>query len=180
VVGSALKRCAWPALAAVALGYLAALAVTGERPGPGLAPFEVRGLLRNVPLESVVAVEVSAETHAWRFERAQSGAWRVALGPQRPGFERDLTTALTLLRNSGPERTLILSEGTSASLAEFGLEKPRLKVAVLAGSDRALVVAFGAANALASARYARVGESNEIVLLPSFVAEAWERLAGIP
>jgi hypothetical protein len=180
VVGAALKHYAWPALAAVALSYLVALALTGERPGPGLAPFEARGLLRDVPLETVAAVELFAEAHAWRFERPQTGAWRVTLGAPLPALERDLTTALTLLRNSGPERTLTLSETTAASLAQFGLEKPRLKVAVRARSGQALIVAFGTANALASIRYARVGDSNEIVLLPSFVAEAWERLAGIP
>jgi len=179
-VGAALKRYAWPALAAVALSYLIALALTGERPGPGLAAFEAQGLLRDVPLEKIAAVDLSDEGHAWRFERNEAGAWHVARGAPVSALGRDLPVALTLLRNSGPERTLSLNDTAAASLAEYGLERPRLKVAVHVPSAETIVVAFGGANAIASGRYARVGTRNEIVLLPAFVAEAWERVAGNP
>jgi hypothetical protein len=179
-VDPALKRYAWPALAAAALGYLLVLGLTGERPGPGLAPFEARGPLRDTPLASISAVELAADGRAWRFERTDAGVWRVAQGPPLSGLARDLPTALTLLRNSGPARTLPMRELSPANLAEFGLDAPRLRVAVHAGSAQTFVIAFGGANALATDRYARVAGREEVMLLPAFVAEAWERLAGMP
>jgi hypothetical protein len=180
VVDAALKRYAWPALAAVALCYLVALGLTGGRPGPGLAAFEPRGLLREVRVEAISAIELSADGRSWRFERTPAGAWRVARGPPIAALARELPLALTLLRNSGPERTLKASEIAAASVSEFGLDKPRVTVAIYAGPAPPLVIAFGGANALTSIRYARVVGDDDVVLLPAFVAEAWERLAGIP
>ena len=180
MVGAALKRYVWLALAALALSYLVALGLTGGRPGPGLAPFEARGLLREVPLESIGAVELSTDGHAWRFERTEAGIWRVARGSPVSALERDLPTALTLLRNSGPERTLSASEIGPSGLRDFGLDRPRVTVAVHTSSAEPLVIAFGGANALASIRYARVAGRDDVLFLPAFVAQAWERLAGIP
>ena len=73
-----------------------------------------------------------------------------------------------------------MREISAANLAEFGLDEPRVRVAVDTGSAPPFVIAFGGANALASARYARIAGHDEVVLLPAFVAEAWERLAGVP
>ena len=178
-MAEALRRYAWPALATLALVYLVTLALTGERPGPGIAPFEPQGLMRHIALDAVDAVEVTAESQQWRFERTAEGAWRVIRGQPVAGYDANLLVALKLLRNSAPERMLTQHEVAQSGAAQFALETPRLHIAVHSKSGTPFEISFGAANALGSVRYAQVKGSGEIALLPAFAAEAWERLAGI-
>jgi hypothetical protein len=176
VVASTVKRRAWSVLVGLALIYIVALAFTGERPGPGLARFEPKGLMRHIPIDSVNLVEVTADTRQWRFERASDGTWRAT--PTVARLNEGLFAALTLLHNSAPERILAGRELSTSSLVEFDLEKPRLRIAVHSLSAEPFVITFGGANALGSVRYARVDGHDDVALLPAFTAEAWEHLAG--
>jgi hypothetical protein len=179
MVAEALKRHFWPVLAAVALVLLITLALTGERPSPGVAPFEPQGLMRHMALESVDLVELDADGRQWAFQRTADGTWRVNQGQPVVGFKANLTVALKLLRNSGPDRMLTRHEVAESDVAQFGLEKPRLHITVHFKSGEPFVISFGSANAFGSVRYAQVKGSEEIALLPAFAAEAWERLAGL-
>jgi hypothetical protein len=84
-----------------------------------------------------------------------------------------IETGLTLLRNSGPQRTDLTSE----QLAEFGLSPPRLAVTARMTGGANITIEFGGANPLGLERYARVVGQREILLMPAFVADAWEPVA---
>jgi hypothetical protein len=173
-----MSRFAWAAAALAAIAFLAALAFTGGRGGPGLAPFQPTGLL-TVAAAEVREVDVATPAAQWRFARGD-GAWRVVQGNALPGFEARLEAALTLLRNSGPERTLSDDEVASVDAAQFGLDPPKLRVVVRGPEARSFAISFGATNLLGISHYARVDGQREIALLPGFVAEAWQQVGGTP
>jgi hypothetical protein len=178
VVAAAMSRFAWVAAAFAAIAFLAALALTGGRGGPGLAPFTPSGLLA-FPAADVREVDVTSSIGQWRFARGESG-WRVTQGSAPPGFEARLESALTLLRNSGPERTLGDDEVTSVDAAQFGLDPPKLRVVVRGPEAKVFALSFGTTNLLGISHYARVDGRREIALLPGFVMEAWQQVGGGP
>lgn len=162
-----MRRLLWPATAALAAAVLFALALSGERPAPGLAPFEPGGgLLGPTRPEQVRAVELRA------------GERRLTLAPGPAGWGAEVAQALKLLSDSAPERVLDAAETAARPLAEFGLDPPRLTVRVERADAPPVTVHFGAANPLGLARYARVEGRPGLVLAPGYVAESWERIAG--
>jgi hypothetical protein len=178
VVAAAMSRFAWAAAALAAIAFLAALAFTGGRGGPGLAPFTPNGLLV-IPAGEVREVDVASGIGQWHFVR-EEGTWRVTKGRPAPEFAARLESALTLLRNSGPERTLTDSEVAGVDAAQFGLETPRLRVVVSGADARVFAISFGATNLLGLSHYARIDGRREVALLPGFVAEAWEQVVSKP
>ncbi|MEH2498939.1 hypothetical protein V1294_005418 [Bradyrhizobium sp. AZCC 1678] len=173
-----MNRFGWIAAAILATAFLAALAFTGGRGGPGLAPFTPAGLL-TIPAEQVREVEVTSGDRRWYFVRGESG-WRAERGTVTAGFEGRLEGAVTLLRNSGPERILTDAELAGVDVAQFGLDPPRSRVILRGSGADSFAISFGAANLLGLSRYARLDDKREIALLPGFVPEAWEQLGGAP
>jgi hypothetical protein len=178
VVAAAMNRFAWIAAALAATAFLAALAFTGGRGGPGLAQFTPAGLL-TIPTEQVREIELIIGDRHWHFVRGESG-WQAKRGKVAAGFEARLEGAVTLLRNSGPDRVLTDAELASIDVAQFGLDPPRSRVVFRGGGANTFAISFGAANLLGLSRYARLDGKREIALLPGFVAEAWEQLGGAP
>jgi hypothetical protein len=169
VAAAALRRAGWPAAAALAAAVLLALALNGERPDTGFAAFEPGGgLLGPAPPNEVRAVTLDA------------GAHRLRLEPGEDGWREDVARALKLLSDSAPERLLAPAEAAERPLAEFGLDPPKLTLAVERAGAPPFVVHFGDANPLGLARYARVEGRPGLALVPGYVAESWERLAGAP
>jgi hypothetical protein len=173
-----MSRLIWSAAALSAIGFLVALALTGGRGGPGLAPFTPRGLMA-MPLQEVREVDVETREGHWHFVRAEDG-WHATLGTTTAGFAARLDAALTLLRNSGPERMLGADEIASVDPAQFGLDPPRLRVVVNGRGASSFAISFGATNVLGLSHYARREGSREIALLPGFVAEEWEQVGKMP
>jgi hypothetical protein len=173
-----MSRLAWAAAAFAAIAFLAALAFTGGRGGPGLAPFTPNGLL-TIPAAEVREVDVASSIGQWHFVRGEGG-WRVTQGKPVPQLGARLEAALTLLRNSGPERTLSDDEVASVDAAQFGLDPPKLRVVVRGSEAKNFAISFGATNLLGISHYARVDGQREIALLPGFVAEAWQQVGGTP
>jgi uncharacterized protein DUF4340 len=175
VAPSRVRRYAWPAAAMLAAGFIGALAFQGGRPEPGLARFEPAGVLTKLQPQQVVAVEVVVGGGHRAFRRNAIGNWR--MDPAGDAVTADLAeqieTGLKLLHNSAPQRTDL----ASTELAEFGLQPPHLTVAVQAVEGTEGIIEFGSANPLGLGRYARVGGSRDIMLVPSFVAHAWEAVA---
>lgn len=173
-----MNRLAWAAAALGATAFLSALAFTGGRGGPGLEPFKPKGLM-TIPVEGVREVDVVAPRGHWHFVRTQDG-WLVTQGAAAAGFETRLNGALRLLRNSGPDRVLTEAEVTRAGVAQFGLTPPRLRVIVSGPGASVFAISFGGTNPMGISHYARLDGSSEIALLPTFVAEEWERTGGAP
>lgn len=173
-----MSRFAWPAAALAAIAFLAALALTGGRSGPGLATFTPDGLL-TIPAAETREVDIAGHIGQWHFVREENG-WRATQGKPAPGFETRLEAALTLLRNSGPERLLTDDEVASVDVAQFGLDPPKLRVVVRGTEARSLAISFGTTNLLGISHYARLDGRREIALLPGFVADAWQQVGGTP
>jgi hypothetical protein len=169
---------AWLFAAALAAGFIILLAFRGERAEPGLARFSPAGLLANGPVQQVTSVEVDAGTDHRSFYRDPDGGWRLeATGAaMKADLAERIETGLKLLRNSAPARTDL----TSDQLEEFGLKPARLTVTARAASGDRVAVEFGGRNPLGLERYARVVGRTEVLLMPAFVADAWERVAEAP
>jgi hypothetical protein len=172
-----MNRLMWPGAALCATAFLIALAFTGGRGGPGLEPFRPKGMML-IPVEDVREVDVVAPHGHWHFLRTPEG-WRETLGTASAGFEKHVENALTLLRNSGPERVLTETEVAQAGPAQYGLEPPRLRI-VVTGPASIFAISVGLTNPMGLSNYAKVDGSSEIALLPVFVAEEWERTGGTP
>ena len=173
-----MKRLAWAAAALGATAFLVILAFTGGRGGPGLEPFVPKGLM-TIPIEEVREGDVAAARGHWHFVRTQDG-WRATQGIAPADFEARLESALRLLRNSGPDRVLTEAEVAHAGAAQFGLAPPRLRIIVTGPDASVFAISFGVTNPIGLSHYARLDGSSQIALLPSFVAEEWERTGGAP
>jgi hypothetical protein len=178
VVRAALKRLVWPISAMVALIFIAMLAVTGGRPSPGLVAFKPAGLLREVAPEQIHEVEVRVGARRWHFVKKME-TW--VLHSEKPAgdFQEKLLVALTLLRNSAPESILTTSDADNAGRTQFGLDPPALTVVVRSTSGGLFSISFGGPNPLGLSRYAQLKDRAEIMLMPAFVAEAWEQVVGL-
>ena len=66
VAAAGVRGWAWPVTAAFAAGFIALLALHGERPETGLARFQPAGLLADWPIEQVTSVELRAGTRRQR------------------------------------------------------------------------------------------------------------------
>jgi hypothetical protein len=181
VAPSLIRRAGWPLAAAVALAFLVALALHGERPEPGLARFKAAGLLTAFAPEDAREVEIARAGETWRFRREASG-WR-AIDPPRPvpaGAPGRIDTALRLLRDSGPVRTLSPDEVARVPPADYALGMDALSVTVRGPDGATFAIRFGARNPLGSARYATVDGVDGVPMLPAYVAETWEQAIGAP
>lgn len=171
VAAPALRQFLWPALAAVAAATLALLALQGERPGLGQQAAEAAGPMRALSPSRVGEIELRSGAKRWRFVREASG-WRAAESslPLPPDFGARLDGALNLLHRVAPER--IMAPGELAAPVTYGLDPPALEVIVT--RPQRFAVAFGAANPLGHARYARIGGQAGVALMGAHVASAWE------
>ena len=165
----------WPVAAALAAGFIGVLAFQGERPEPGLARFAPAGLLADWPVRQVTCVEVSAGAYHRSLHREPGGGWRPegANAAITADLAERIEMGLTLLHNSAPQRADLASE----QLAEFGLEPPRLTVTARMTGGASVTIEFGGTNPLGLERYARVVGRTEVLLMPAFVADAWEPVA---
>jgi hypothetical protein len=175
VATAGVKSWAWTAAAVLAGGFIALLAFHGDRPEPGLVRFQAVGLLANWPIEQVTFIELRAGARQQLFHRDPHGDWVPEADGARmlSDLPARIETGLKLLHNSAPQRTDLADE----QLVEFGLVPPRLSVSVRQAGGQELTVDFGGVNPLGLERYARIRGRPEILLMPSFVAEAWEPLA---
>ena len=165
----------WAAAAALAIAFLCMLAFQGERPQPGLGRFEPAGLLVDWPFEDILVLELSAGTRNRSFHRAGS-SWRGEDGDASSDLQQSIAAGLKLLRNSAPQRIFSAHEIGERTLVDFGLEPPLHTLTARAVEGRSITIHFGGTNPLGLARYTRIDGRPEVILLPGFVAEAWERV----
>lgn len=175
----------WPIAAVIAAALLVFLALQGTDRATRLEQFEATGTMRSVPLESVTTVLIETGTKRWRLVRGGAdGTWTVEPALSNTSAA-DLATkmkaALTLLRNTAPERQF------DSAPVQFGLESPQIRLQIqsnAAGSSAArdFRIAFGAVNPIGLANYARIDSDGQssIVLLSTYVAQAWQALVDLP
>jgi hypothetical protein len=182
VAAARLKRARWIFAAAAAAIVIIVLASHGRRPDPGLVRFQPAGVTLLMPPERLSEVVVSRGNHSWRFTRSEGTGWKAAVG-MPPLSESDvarLESGLRFLHASAPLRVMTREELTGTPLAELGLDPPRFAVSVRSLAEGPITVEFGELNPQGLAQYAHVIGRTDVLLLPSFVGEAWQHLIGGP
>lgn len=172
----------WLAVAVLVGGGLLAAALVSPDRQQQLQEHVASGPMREVAESQVLRVSVQQGERQWQFQR-QGPGWTVT--PERALSAAQLTEqvdgAVRLLRNAAVEREL------EADSPDFALDTPqtvRVRVFTSAAADAPVAWAFdfGASNPVGLARYTRVqggAAPAQRVLLPSYVAEAWEQAVGL-
>ncbi|MEK8051352.1 hypothetical protein AACH10_13960 [Ideonella sp. DXS22W] len=180
----------WLGVAVLVGGGLAVTALMSPDRQQQLQEHVASGPLRDVAEAQVLRVDLQQGDRQWQALRT-AGGWTLnapgaatATAPQ--ALSAQLDGAVRLLRNAAIEREL------PAEAPEYGLAAPQaLQVRVFTRADAAaapdFTFTFGGANPVALARYTRLqvaggaasAPAAQVVLLPSYVAEAWEQAVGL-
>ena len=172
----------WPAwlLTLLAIGYLAAMVVTGALPRQRqLIEFEARGLMREAP-ESVVRVEVKHRGVQGVFVRDAIGGWKLdGGGPVAAEAARRVSMAVQFLNTSAPLRHLAQQELVGMTPAAFGLDAPLVAATVYGAQGPLIAVNFGGETPEGTAQYMSVDGRDGVYLISRFVANEWAAVAQI-
>jgi len=171
------RRAASLAGGLLAGGFLLALAFTGGAPQLGsLVRFEPGGVMARPP-EEITRVELRDGQEALVFTRADADRWRRGDAALSDAAAEHVTRALRFLHVSKPVATLAGDAFETAALAAMGLAPAGSEVAVFAGDQRALAIAFGGPNPSGTGQYARLEGQSGIWLLPLHVGREWQLVA---
>ncbi|MCW5746438.1 MAG: DUF4340 domain-containing protein [Alphaproteobacteria bacterium] len=176
------RRAAWTALALAAAGFVGFVALHGERPEAGLDRFESAGFLAGTRPQDVRDVLVEAGGQQWLYHRDTDGVWSINEPPASVEAEAGprVDQALALLRDSKPERRFTADEAAKMPAADLGLAPPVVTVTVIGVNGSRFAIAFGTANPLGHARYARIAGHDTLWLVPRHVADAWDEVVKNP
>jgi hypothetical protein len=166
----------WMAAAAlIALTYLVVMLAAGALPERRqLVRSEANGVLSLAP-ETIIRVTVVAQGLPAVFVR-QADSW-VREGEASPV---DLTLAGTIdravkfMHTANPVRTLEHEEIAKTALAEFGLDRPRLAIALEDGGGVVLEAEFGDTGTDGLLQYMRLRGRGEVYLMSGFVGKEWQ------
>jgi hypothetical protein len=157
------------AAAVAAFVFLAVLAFHGQRPEPGLKEFEVAGVMAATEPRLIREVLVADQRGERRLSRG-TPEWQAA--------DDAIERGLRFLHVTAPERVMSEDEVAAVPPSDFGLDPPLVSVALRGEAGPVLAIAFGRPTPLGFARYARVAGRPGIVILPAYVAEAWEQVGA--
>jgi hypothetical protein len=166
------------ALALLAVGFIAAMALTGKLSETRqLARFEARGVLA-VPPEQVRQVELRLGAHTATFVRTPRGGWARSGSQEAVSDElsNHLDEAVSFMHTAGPVRVMQRAEYSGMPLQEFGLDQPRCTVVLSDGRRVLLEASFGADNPQDVLQYMWLKNSDTLYLMSRFVGQAWEHL----
>jgi hypothetical protein len=162
-------------LAAVALGYLVAMVLTGAQPmHRQRVAFEAKGVLATAP-ENLRRVEISRGTERVSLVRTGDTTWATGDGvPVAAETGRKVSMAVQMMHTSAPTRLLVAEELEGIDLAGFELELPRVVASLYAaGQEAPLTTRFGARNPDGYMQYMRVDGRPGIYLVSRFVGDGW-------
>jgi hypothetical protein len=165
--------------AVVMIALIGAISLTGRWPtGGALKPPEVRGILA-APADQVARIQVSVGEKDLVFRHRPEGGWLVNGAETEKAVSGHIDTALRMLNVSNPTRVLRPGDYTSAQVADFGLDPPRLLVSVLANTGKTSSITFGEATPGQNAQYVRVIGQPNLYLLSRYVGVEWELAADM-
>lgn len=169
------RKLVGPAVVTAALGFLAAMVVSGTQPVQRqLVPFEAKGVLKVAP-DQVRGIELSRGAERIVVVRTGEKSWTTPEGTD-VGSEasKRLSTAVQMMHASGPANEISSEELASAEVGAFELEPPRL-VAKLYDGDKApiLTARFGAHNPDGFLQYMRIEGDARVYLMSRFIGEEW-------
>jgi hypothetical protein len=169
------RRLGEAAVATVALGFLAAMAMTGAMPVQRqLVPFEARGVLKIAP-ERIRRVEIDRGGEHVALVRTGEKSWSTAggadIGADAGGR---VSMAVQMMQTSAPSREMTQGELAGVDRAAFELDPPRIR-ARLYDEEGRLVLAprFGGANADGYFQYMQLDGDERLYLMSRFVGAEW-------
>ncbi|MBI1397927.1 MAG: hypothetical protein GC151_18290 [Betaproteobacteria bacterium] len=177
---SAPARRWWPAVAGIAaIAFMVIMFVTGsEKDTQQLIKFEAKGVMQ-VPPERITRARIDAGDRHFDLTRTGEHTWKLANGETVDGkLGADASMAVQFMNTSGPTREMSRSELSGAELKDFGLEPPRVSIALYDGAERILAAHFGAHNADGLLQYMSVDGKDEIYMMSRFVGGQWEQVAS--
>lgn len=162
------------ALASVA--YLVAMVVLGALPEyRNRVKFEANGVMTVAP-ETIDRVEIARAAARVSLARTAAG-WSVAGGEALPAeLAAKVSLVVQFMRTAAPVRVMGVDEIRGVGAAEFGLERPRLSIALFAGPNPVLGARFGGRNAEDVLQYMALDGSDALYLMSRFVGQEWEAL----
>ena len=168
------RRLVPPLLAALALGYLAAMVASGAMPVQRqLVRFEAKGVLK-APPEQVRRVEIGRGAARLRLVRTGEKQWATATGADTGAAGARVSMAVEMMRNSGPVREIAADELAGVDTAPFGLDPPAVAATLYGEGDAPLLsVRFGARNPDEFLQYMRIDGDARLFLMSRFVGEEW-------
>ncbi|MBV9251290.1 MAG: DUF4340 domain-containing protein [Acetobacteraceae bacterium] len=165
------------AAAALMIALIGVISWTGKWP---VSPWLIRssadpkGILE-LPVALTTRIEINAgQKQVVVLERRPGGGWSVNGDETGPATAQHVDTALRLLNVSKPFRTLNPDDYTTAQVAEFGLEPPRMRISAYAADGKAHTVTFGEATPAQNAQYVRVIGDPNLYLLQRYVGVEWQ------
>jgi hypothetical protein len=174
-MNAVIRRLWMPAVAALALTYLVIMLATGALPERRqLVEFEAAGVLRLAP-ERITRVTVRADGKSTAFVRQTNDWAREGNGaPAEARLADALERAVKFMHTANPVRVLEPEEVADTGPAEFGLDPPRLSIALEDARGAVLEADFGAHNTDGLLQYMRLRDRAELYLMSGFVGKEWE------
>jgi hypothetical protein len=164
-----------PAAASVALAYLVIMLATGALPERGqLVQSEAHGVLQLAP-ESITRVTVVADATPAVFVRQANGWVRDGSAAAVDAeLAEIIERAVKFMHTANPVRAIEPEEIADAGLAEFGLERPRLRITLEDAGGVALEAEFGNDSADGLLQYMRLKDRDDLYLMSGFVGKEWQ------
>ncbi len=169
------RRIAAPFVAALAVGYLVVMVVSGALPvRRQLVAFEAKGVLTAQP-ERIRRIELGRGPDNVVLLRRGEESWATAGGAELNGEAgKRISAAVRMMHNSGPARVIPPGELEAAAPAAFGLDAPRVIAKLYASSaDAVLTVHVGDRNPDGFLQYMRIEGDDRLYLMSRFIGEAW-------
>ena len=124
-----------------------------------------------------VRIESLGDERRTEFAYRDSGLWHIIYPVEEEADQGQVVRLVEELADLRPRRALT---GTTAPLADYGLEPPAMRVEVELADGSWHAILLGARNADRSAYYARVDGQPTVYLVPSTLGTDAERYLNIP
>ena len=178
MVASPLNRALLGLAGLAAIGYLAAMVITGALPHHRQrVQFEAKGVMQLAP-ERVARVELMRGADRAVFRRGPGGDWtREGAGPLAPPLDERLSMAVQFMHTAGPVRVLEPADFRGTDAREFGLDRPALAVVLHTDAGPALRAQFGGRSPDDMSQYMTIEGRPELFLMSRFVGQEWLAVA---
>ena len=169
------RRLVWGIAALASIGYLGAMVVSGALPElRNRVKFEAQGVMTVAP-ERIDRVEIERDGTRIGLARTGTGGWSREGGEALPVTAANkVSLAVQYMHTSGPVRVMTAEETRGVPPTEFGLERPRISVALFAGPERVLLAHFGARNPEDILQYMTLAGHDGMYLMSRFVGQEWD------
>jgi len=168
------------AAAVAGLAFLIAMVVVGALPEQRqLVKFEARGVMKLQP-DLISRVELSRSKGKAVLRREADGHWTAeGGGPLSAELSGKISLAVQFMNTAAPIRIIEAAELPGGNARDFGLDPPRLSVALYQGTQPVIGARFGSHNPEDTAQYMMLDGQQDVILMSRFVGQEWESVASV-